>query len=148
MRFSLAALIFAATVCSAPTAHEPATRAPRASVKTDKRLPGPGRDRPELLSKCHDQPRVVSGSNLAPLILKRVAPDMQQCSRREIGFALVELTVSSAGKVSSARMRRSASPCWDKAILAALRQWEFCPGERNGKPADVTTVVSVSPELR
>jgi TonB family protein len=55
------------------------------------------------------------------------------------GTVIVEITVSTEGKVSDAKVKRSLSPAHDAEALRVAKQWEFKPGTKDGVPVEVTT---------
>jgi periplasmic protein TonB len=56
------------------------------------------------------------------------------------GTVLVEILVRADGTVGEARVERSLDMEYglDQQAIEAARQWEFKPGTRDGKPADVS----------
>jgi len=59
------------------------------------------------------------------------------------GTVHIEVTIGPLGAVAAARVVRSV-PGLDEAALAAVRQWEFEPTERDGGPASVIQIVPVT----
>ena len=55
---------------------------------------------------------------------------------------IIEATVGTDGKVTTARVLRSI-PILDQAALDAVRQWEFTPTMMNGTPVGIIMSVSV-----
>lgn len=50
---------------------------------------------------------------------------------------VLEILISSAGRVDAARVLGSATPAFDAAALDAVKQFEFEPAEIDGKPAPI-----------
>lgn len=60
-----------------------------------------------------------------------VTPKMRA---RAPGTVHVIFTVDQTGRVDSALVQRSTDPIFDGPALAAVKQWRFEPGRRNGQP--------------
>jgi len=58
-------------------------------------------------------------------------------------YVLVQATIDDAGHFQNARVVRSSRPDADKAILAALANWEFRPASREGKKIAVEVLLHV-----
>jgi protein TonB len=82
----------------------------------------PGFDTKELMDSS---PRVLVQT-------KPLYPDAAYRQKLE-GTVLVEFLVNEQGRVSHAEIRGSL-PGLDEAALACVRNWQFEPAKRNGKP--------------
>ncbi len=100
---------------------------------------------PSHRTDCHGRPRFASGSTMPPMVLERVEPDYSDCDVVPAEGLTVEVDVSKTGSVTRARMPRTTSPCVDAAVLAAVYDWTFCPGERDGHVVDFAFFLSVDP---
>ena len=58
-------------------------------------------------------------------------------------YVLVQATVDESGRFQNARVVRSSRPDADKALLAALANWEFRPASREGKKIAVEVLLHV-----
>jgi TonB family protein len=56
----------------------------------------------------------------------------------------IEVIVDEAGTVESAVMTTSVSPAYDKAALAAARNWRYSPATVNGKPVKFRKIVQIT----
>jgi len=74
-----------------------------------------------------------------PKAIRRVEPDLSACSGSKGGpNAVVQVTIDTNGNVRNFKTVRSSSPCINNALAAAVRQWVFCPGQRDGQPTEAT----------
>lgn len=64
------------------------------------------------------------------------------------GTVLLELIVTSAGKPSGIQVKQSLDPDLDQSAIDAVRQWEFAPATKDGKPVAVQLVVQVDFHLK
>lgn len=60
------------------------------------------------------------------------------------GTVLLECVVTAEGTVGDVRVRTPLYPSLDDAAIAALKQWRFKPGARDGKPVPVAVDVEMS----
>jgi protein TonB len=80
---------------------------------------------------------VFSQSDLdqAPLPVHQTPPALTAAMKqRAPGSVVVIFEVDQTGRVQNPRVRSSSDPIFDSAVLAAIRQWRFEPGKRNGEP--------------
>jgi TonB family protein len=89
-------------------------------------------------------PRTTSEGILLPKVLHHVEPDLSACAgQRGTGNAVVEVTIDRTGNVESFKMVRTASRCVNEAVASAVRQWKFCPAEKDGKALEMTMHLTV-----
>jgi TonB family protein len=60
------------------------------------------------------------------------------------GTVLLECVVTAEGTVGDVRVRTSLYPSLDDAAIAAVKQWRFRPGSRDGKPVPVAVDVELT----
>jgi TonB family protein len=60
----------------------------------------------------------------------------------------VELVISEAGKVISARMTKSIHPAYDAEVLRASRNWSYKPATRDGVPMQMVKTVNIHLDTR
>jgi TonB family protein len=87
---------------------------------------------------------------IAPAVLKEVKPEYTAAAR-EAGIQCIvtlECVVDADGRVGDTRVTKSLDPDLDKQARAALRQWIFKPGERDGKPVPVQVFVEINFTLK
>ena len=92
-------------------------------------------------------PPLKPGSGVsAPTIVRETKPSYTPgaMKRRVTGLVALELVVEIDGSVSNVRVARPLDPELDDAAVAALRQWQFKPGMREGKPVRVAVEVEMS----
>lgn len=80
---------------------------------------------------------VFSQSDLdqAPLPVHQPPPAITAAMKqRAPGSVVVIFEVDQTGRVQNPRVRSSSDPVFETAVLAAIRQWRFEPGKRNGEP--------------
>lgn len=71
------------------------------------------------------EPRVIyqPGPTLTPRMRKRTPATVN-----------IIFFVDERGRVDSPKVHSSTDPLFERAALAAIKQWKFEPGQRNGKP--------------
>jgi TonB family protein len=81
----------------------------------------------------------VSGGVLQGKASRRPAPSYPQSAKEQgiQGIVVVEVTVSEAGEVLSARVVQGTGSALDSAALAAAIKWEFLPTTLGGVPVKV-----------
>ena len=85
---------------------------------------------------------------LPPVLLSRVepryTPDAMRANLR--GFVMLQCVVEIDGSVSAVRVKTSLDPTrgLDDQAVAALKQWRFRPGTRNGEVVRVLTSVTMT----
>ena len=87
----------------------------------------------------------VGGQIKEPTLIHRVDPEyplLAQASQIE-GVVILEAIVDREGRIESLKVLRSA-PVFDKAALAAVRQWRYSPVILNGRPERFILTVVVS----
>ena len=87
----------------------------------------------------------VGGQIKEPTLIHRVDPEypmLAQVSQIE-GVVILEAIVDQEGRIESLKVLRSA-PVFDRAALAAVRQWRYSPVILNGRPERVILTVVVS----
>jgi TonB family protein len=80
-----------------------------------------------------------------PVKIKDVMPVYPATAKsaRVGGIVTIEATIDTDGKVSEARVVKSI-PLLDQAALDAVKQWEYRPSTRDGKPVPVVVTVNVN----
>jgi TonB family protein len=80
-----------------------------------------------------------------PVKIKDVMPVYPATAKsaRVGGIVTIEATIDTDGKVSEARVVKSV-PLLDQAALDAVKQWEYRPSTRDGKPVPVVVTVNVN----
>jgi TonB family protein len=79
-----------------------------------------------------------------PKVIKQVRAQYPSTDIREQGTVTMECVVQSDGKVGEVTVVQSLEPRLDEAAVAALKQWEFEPGTRNGEPVAVRVAVEMA----
>lgn len=91
------------------------------------------------LSKSVTKPQTASYLNNPPPRYPRSAR-----MRKQEGTVFVDVKVSAAGAVQSARLSRSCGfDILDEAALNAVRRWRFIPAERGGVPVAANVIVPI-----
>lgn len=95
---------------------------------------GPSADalRPLRLDGCLTWPRIV-----------RKVADLPQGWQRFRGVILIEAIIDRRGRVCAARLIKGSGPLAD-SMLAAVKQWEFEPARKDGKPVPVFYTVTMN----
>lgn len=81
----------------------------------------------------------------APRALKMVEPDYSEDARRARvhGVVLLRASISREGRPEDILVVQSLHPDLDKNAIAALQEWEFAPGKKDGKPVRVLVIVEI-----
>jgi protein TonB len=92
----------------------------------------------------------VGGGVTAPSVIYRIDPQYSEEARkaRYQGTVVLEAIVKRDGTVQILRVVRSLGFGLDENAIAALRQWKFRPGMKNGVPVDVALNIEVNFNLR
>ena len=64
------------------------------------------------------------------------------------GVVTLEILIGTDGKVTDARVLRTASPLLNQPAIDAARRWEFTPTVVNGEPKPVVLMVELDFNLR
>lgn len=59
------------------------------------------------------------------------------------GVVWMKCVVGRDGRTSSIEVTKSVEPRIDEAAVAALRQWEFTPGAKDGEPVPVRITIEM-----
>jgi len=105
---------------------------------------------PEARTDLRDMaaaPLRVGGAVAAPVLERRIEPDIPKSARRLLAASpvVVEAVISAEGDVVSTKIVRS-NPAADRAVLDALRKWKYRPALLDGKPVAVYLTVTVRGE--
>lgn len=70
-----------------------------------------------------------------PRVVRQTSPIMDAKMRqRAPGSVAVIFIVDESGRVVNPIVQKSSDPIFERAALAAIREWRFEPGKRGGKP--------------
>jgi TonB family protein len=87
------------------------------------------------------QPQVYDPGNgvTLPTIVKEVKPTYTENAKAKKiqGAVLLRAVVQDGGRVGDVAVLRSLDSELDQQAISALKQWEFKPGTRQGKPVAV-----------
>jgi TonB family protein len=81
-----------------------------------------------------------------PRALKMVEPEYSEDIRKAgvRGTVLLSLVVNQDGRPEDIQVVKSLQPDLDKSAIAALQDWEFEPGKKDGKPVRVRVNVEMN----
>lgn len=80
-----------------------------------------------------------------PRVVQQAPPRMTaQIRRQGAGTVKIIFIVNAQGDVVNPIVQSSTHPVFEKAALAAVKQWKFEPGKRNGKPVAFRMRVPIS----
>ena len=91
-------------------------------------------------------PRIYTAEDrtvVPPATISQALPSFRGVSPIE-RVGRIEVVIDETGVVESAAMTTSVSPAYDKAALAAVRNWRFTPATVNGKPVKFRKVVQIT----
>lgn len=85
----------------------------------------------------------------APHVIKRVEPSYNATARRDgiSGIVIIEAKIDENGKVRDTLILKDLPDNLGQAAADAIRQWEFTPGVRDGKPVPVIFNLTVDFKL-
>lgn len=70
-----------------------------------------------------------------PRVIHQPSPVLSPEARRKVpGTVHILFLVGTDGRVESPIVQKSTDPIFDQPALAAIKQWKFEPGKRNGQP--------------
>jgi periplasmic protein TonB len=76
----------------------------------------------------------VNDLDQKPRVTYQVTPVLSGPMRTQVPATVrIAFIVGPDGKVMNPKIQQSSNPLFDEASLAALKQWKFEPGKRNGK---------------
>lgn len=85
-----------------------------------------------------------------PVVVKQVRPRYPPAALKEGKTALVhvECVVTRAGLPTDVRVLAPGDPAFDDEAVKALKQWQFKPGTKDGKPVSVWIEVEMTFTVR
>ena len=80
-----------------------------------------------------------------PRVTRQVNPEYSPGTRglRIKGSVLIETVVTSRGTPRATHVLRGLDKDIDAAVVAAVNQWQFAPGKKNGKPVAVRVQIEI-----
>jgi protein TonB len=70
-----------------------------------------------------------------PRVIYQPGPTLDAAARRKApGTVYIIFIVDQRGRVENPMIQKSTDPVFEKPALAAVKQWKFEPGKRNGQP--------------
>jgi periplasmic protein TonB len=85
-----------------------------------------------------------------PQVVRDVKPQYTEAARKERiqGVVTLEAVVKEDGSVGDVTVVKSLEQGLDAEAVKAMRQWEFKPGTKNGKPVAVAVQVEMTFTLK
>ena len=101
---------------------------------------------PRARADDSDEPVYDPGPGVTPpRVTHKVRPERRQSGRfRVSGKVVVSLVVSSAGLPAKVKIVQGMDEAINQTVIAAVEQWRFTPGKKDGKAAAVRITVEVS----
>src|SRR6185436_5175720 len=86
----------------------------------------------------------------APILKSQVHPTYSDAAKaaRIQGLVLLEAIVDTDGTLTNIKVARSLNPDLDRNAVAALKQWRFEPGKKEGEAVPVKLAIEVNFNLR
>ena len=93
---------------------------------------------------------LCDGPIQSPSLVKDVKPRYTEDAvrGRVEGVVVLDAVIDAEGKVTETRVTRSLHPELDEQAVLALKQWQFQPGTRDGRPVSVVVEVEINFKLR
>jgi TonB family protein len=87
-----------------------------------------------------------SDAIIPPSLTKEVKPEYpaEALAAGYSGTVTLECVVNTDGSVGDVRVLTSVEPSLDAEAVKALKQWQFKPGTRDGKPVPVAVTIEIS----
>ena len=88
----------------------------------------------------------VGGGVTAPALLRKVEPEYSEEARKAHyqGTVLLYVEVNPEGKATNIRVQRALGLGLDEKAIAAVQQWQFKPGTKDGNPVTVAATIEVN----
>jgi TonB family protein len=88
----------------------------------------------------------VAANAAAPVLVSRIEPEYTAEARSKgvEGVTTLYAEVTSEGSAANIRVIKSLDPGLDARAIAALKQWRFRPGSRNGRPVTMVAIIEVN----
>ena len=104
--------------------------------------PGPGQGGTGPIAA----PPLLTGATTAPTLLYKIEPEFSEEARkaRFEGTVVLWAEVNPQGHAVNVRVLRSVGLGLDEKAIAAVVQWRFKPGTRNGKPVPMPATIEVN----
>jgi periplasmic protein TonB len=87
-----------------------------------------------------------------PQVVRQVGPQYTSEAMRQMieGEVVLDVVVRSDGKVGDVSVKQSLDAVYglDESAVTAMKQWEFRPGTKDGKPVNVRVEVRMKFTLR
>jgi len=85
-----------------------------------------------------------------PLPRRQTQPKYPREAKRKglQGFAVAEFIIDENGNVTSVEIKQSSNPIFDAPTIAAIRQWQFTPGQKDGRAVKTRTRVKLPYTIR
>jgi TonB family protein len=85
-----------------------------------------------------------------PKVVRDVKPNYPDSMKKERvqGKVMLEAVVTKDGNVGEVTVKEPLHPELDAEAVKAMKQWEFLPGTREGKPVDVAVEVEMTFTLK
>lgn len=94
--------------------------------------------------------RVGEDGTTAPSVTYKVQPEYTQEAKdaKIQGTVVLSLVANSVGRAEDIQVTRSLDPGLDANSIAAVSQWLFKPGTKNGQPVDVAVTLEINFRLQ
>jgi TonB family protein len=97
------------------------------------------------LTPSESQPLKVEGKVARPTILRQVKPEF---ARRPVnGTVILQVVVDEDGCVRDSKIVQGVNQYQDSGALEAVRQWVFLPATLEGKPVNVSYVLTINTQM-
>ncbi|MBN8732235.1 MAG: energy transducer TonB [Acidobacteria bacterium] len=85
-------------------------------------------------------------SIVRPKVLHKVEPTYTEAAReaKVMGTVVMSVIVEKDGTASNMKILKGLDPGLDENAMAAVKQWKFAPGTKDGKPVRVSATIEVN----
>ena len=84
---------------------------------------------------------LVHAEDIRPVPTKTPAPQLQGELKQISAKVAILVTISPAGEVSTAEIRKSTDDRLNEIALESVRRWKFEPAKKDGVPVECTVVI-------
>lgn len=90
--------------------------------------------------------RVGDKGITSPVAIKQVKPRYPKTSLegKKSAVVTVECVVTTDGQPAKVRVKQPVDPAFDEAAVKAVRQWQFKPGLKDGRPVPVLVEIELT----
>lgn len=104
---------------------------------------------PQKYESLHPGVLHISDDVKQPVLVKRAEMDLSRLKKTKLalGVTIIMAVITDDGSVKDPCIIRAYQPDYDIAVLQAVKQWQYQPASKGGKPVAVFFTVTSNPEF-